>query len=74
MISKKLDDKILKCDDPEQLSAQDREEYLRYWASRTPTERLNEIWRLNVIKYDLKPPYRMDKSHKEVVTRTKYEK
>jgi hypothetical protein len=37
--------------DPEKLSADLREEYYRFWASRTPNERLAEAYRLNRCKW-----------------------
>jgi hypothetical protein len=73
-VKKKPDDAILKCDDPEQLSAENREEYLSYWASRTPGERLSEMWRITCIKYGVSPDARMDKSHFEVIDVAKYAK
>lgn len=63
---------FLNCDDPEKLSPEDREKYITYWASRTPAERLCEMLRPNVIKYGLKPPYKMDKTRFEVIDMSKY--
>ena len=65
---------VLNCDDPERLSADDREEYISYWASRTPSERLGEMWRITTIKYGVSPDARMDKSHIEVIDVGNYAK
>ena len=63
---------FLSCSDPDVLSEEDREAYLTYWASRTVEERFCEMFRLNVVKWDLKPPYRMDKTRIRVVDMSKY--
>jgi len=63
---------FLNTDDPDSLSPENRERYIDYWFSRTPEERLKEVWRLNVAKYGIKPGDRMDKTKFEVINRSKY--
>ncbi len=54
--------------DPDALPQEERERYLDYWARRTPSERLSEIYRLNLIKWgDEVFENGMDKSKIEVV-------
>lgn len=54
--------------DQDALSPEEREEYLKFWASRTPNERLAEVFRLNRIKWGDEVFDRgMDKSKLEVV-------
>ena len=57
--------------DPEELSAEERDEYQRFWASRTPNERLAEVYRLNRCKWGDEVFERgMDKSKIEVIDMT----
>lgn len=42
---------FLRCDNPDELSTKDREEYNRYWALRTVGERLREVQRLRIAKW-----------------------
>jgi hypothetical protein len=54
--------------DPELLSRRERDEYNRFWASRTTGERFGEINRLNRLKWGDEVFDRgMDKSKLEVV-------
>jgi hypothetical protein len=39
------------CNDPDELSMEERETYIRYWASRTLSERLREVQRLRIAKW-----------------------
>ena len=53
------------------LSPEEREEYFKFWASRTPNERLAEVYRLNRCKWGDEVFERgMDKSRIEIVDRT----
>lgn len=54
--------------DQDALSPEEREAYLRFWASRSPSERLTEMYRLNRLKWGDEVFDRgMDKSKIEVV-------
>ena len=54
--------------DPDTLAPEERERYLDFWASRTPGERLSEVYRLNRLKWGDEVFDRgMDKSRIEVI-------
>jgi len=55
-------DKSFLTADPDDLSPQQREEYLNYWASQTPGERLTQAWRLTAKKWGIPIDQRMDKT------------
>jgi len=66
---------FLHVSDPDELSPEERDEYLWYWAKRTPIERWNEINRLNRAKWGDEVFDRgMDKTNFEVIDVSKYRK